>query len=118
MTATGILARRRSSNVAVEVVLSDGGLVEQHRGADGGRAWIGWPCATREPRWAVIRFDATLRSRSSCILAGPCLTSRLTNTPIRDPIRCTTWTGRHENSLLSATGGHSMSPAGRGSNDS
>lgn len=49
---------------------------------------------------------------------GSCLTSRLTNTPIRDRIRCTTWTSRHENALLSATSGHTPSPAGRASNDS
>jgi len=67
---------------------------------------------------AIGRIDATLRSRSCDFLVGSCLTSRLTNTPIRDPLRCTTWTGRHENALLSAIGGHSTTPAGRASNDS
>ena len=60
----------------------------------------------------------TLRSRCRGVPVGSCLTDRLTNTPIREQIRWTTWTGRHENSLFSATSGYPLTPAVRASNDS
>jgi len=66
----------------------------------------------------VARIDVTLLSRE-LRLPGRVVSNESSNeSSIRDPIRCTTWPGRHENTLLSATGGHSTTPAGRASNDS